>query len=104
MTTYNPYKAPAGPELDHAVAQLFFPAAEVLLFSRQEAAANKLKKEMERLFRSRIRTGLTQTNIPAYFARLDTDPSTSTEVIAETYPLAITRLAAVLSHSRRSRN
>ena len=44
-----------------------------------------------------VSTGETRIRTRRYFARLETGPSTATEVLAETLPLALCRLALVLS-------
>lgn len=56
-----------------------------------EKVAAKLKSE----YGLTVEAGRTRIARKPYFARYDTDPSTSTEVIAETLPLAICRLALV---------
>lgn len=91
----DPYHIKAGPELDSLIHKevMGSPHSQPEPYSTDDRAAEKvrarLKSELGRKFvygRSNIR-GL------AWFARNETDTSGGTEVLAETYPLAICRLA-----------
>lgn len=97
----NPYKVLAGEDLDLQLSKIYFgKSASVTMgaFSTEVKWANILKAKMESVFRTHVLIGRTMANPPGYFARLETGPSTSTEVIAATYPLAIARLGMVLSN------
>jgi hypothetical protein len=66
-------------------------------FSTEARSANLLKAKIEAIFRRAVITGQTRTSPALFFARMGNDVSTSTEVIAETYELAIARLGLVLA-------
>jgi hypothetical protein len=93
----NPYKASAGAELDAQIQQAYFREMELhqWAFSTDRKSADFLKKNLEAKFKSKVVVGRT-SRLKGFFARLDSDPSTSTETLAETYELAIARLANVL--------
>lgn len=93
----NPYKAPAGPELDQRLNQVFFLGEldEALSFSTNRKAAELLKRKLENQFKHKVVVGNTSWG-RGFFARLETDPSTSVEALGDTYELALARLANVL--------
>lgn len=94
----NPYKATAGAELDCVLSKAFFADEAcdlVRSFSQDAGAAEVLKKKLERRYKASVITGRSRGKY--FFARLDTDPSTCTEALGETYALAIARLALVLA-------
>ena len=98
----NPYTLPAGPELDEIVQkQVFASAGDPAPFSTDENLADKVKVQLKSLYGHDVVVGKTRIPSKRYFARFESGASTSTEVIAETYPLAICRLACVLAASRR---
>jgi hypothetical protein len=92
----NPYRAEAGSELDAQIElQLFqnsrsgpVPPYSTSLEEGQQVLA-KLRKD----YGLRVTMGSTRLPNRPWFARYGSDPSTSTEVIAETLPLALCRLA-----------
>jgi hypothetical protein len=97
----NPYKAPPGPETDRAIHERFFgPAVSSFPYSTDESAADKLKSRIKTIYGYPVQTGHTKTRPRKFFARFDSGPSTSTEVLAETLPLAICRLALVIAAKR----
>jgi len=100
---YNPYKAISGPDTDRTIHEQFFNGnGELLPFSTDEAAAEKLRSRLKAMFKHPVQVGKTKTHPIKFFARFDTGPSTSTEVLAETQPLAICRLALVIGSRRDS--
>ena len=104
LVAANPYKASAGPEIDAALNNAYFNGQDpVAAFSTDPASAKSLVTKIEAIHRKKVIIGQTRTRPPRHFARLETDPSTSTEAMAESYPLAVARLALVLAMRRSSR-
>ena len=101
----NPYTFPAGEELDRAVTNALFPGSDPLPFSTDPRLASKLKTRLKALYGHPVVEGTTRLAGRKYFARFESGPSTSTEVLAESMPLAICRLAVLLAanHKERSR-
>ena len=62
-------------------------------YSTDEALAKKVKTFAQSKFGIIMITGVTRFRSRRFFARYETDPSDATEVLAETLPLAIWRLA-----------
>lgn len=93
------YRIPAGPELDRLVHEKVFqsaPSHEVPHYSSDEDLARQVYKQLKREVDSSIVMGKTRSShAKRYFARYGTDPSTSTEVLAESLPLAICRMAVL---------
>ena len=96
----NPYTFPAGPELDAIIhRKLFGQNAEnvtVPPYSTNSSESSKVRSKLKSNFGHPIVLGQTRMANKRFFARYDSDPSTATEVLAETEPLAICRLAAIL--------
>ena len=93
------YRIEAGPDLDRLVQKKVF-QAEISNspppYSKDEELAKKVYHEIRKRFDSSVVIGKTRgSNAKRYFARYGSDPSTSTEVLAETLPLAICRMAAL---------
>jgi hypothetical protein len=94
----NPYGIAAGPELDELVHRHCFGSeGEVLPYSTDAKAAEKVRVRVKSLFGYAVSTGETRLRTRRFFARLESGPSTATEVLAESSPLAICRLALVVS-------
>jgi hypothetical protein len=95
----NPYKAPPGPELDKWIHAKLFPNenSSPPPYSTDDKAAEKVRSRLKILYGHRVETGTTRLRHTPYFARFDTGPSTSTEALAESLPLAICRLALVVA-------
>ena len=98
----NPYKAAPSVDLDAWLHNYFFAKSsqEPLPYSTDEKAAEKLRARMKSFYGYRVETGKTSVRTAQFFARLESGPSTSTETLAETYPLAISRLALVVALRR----
>jgi hypothetical protein len=97
----NPYSFPPGAELDSIVhEQCFDGLGSVLPYSTDRHSAEKVRVRLKELYGYSVSIGETRLRTRRYFARLDTGPSTATEVLAETLPLAICRLAVVVSYRR----
>ena len=99
----NPYTLPAGAELDEAVSKLLCPGSETLPFSTDERLADKVKSQLKALYGYPIVEGKTRLASRKFFARFDSGPSTSTEVLAETRSLAICRLAVLVGSTHTPR-
>jgi hypothetical protein len=95
----NPYKAEPGVDLDRQIHQIFFPnnSSSPAPYSTDDKAAEKVRNRLKSLYRYPVVTGQTQTRPRHFYARFESGPSTSTEVLADTYPLAICRLALIVS-------
>jgi hypothetical protein len=65
-------------------------------YSVDASASAKVRSKLKSTFGHPIIIGQTRMAGRKHFARYDSDPSTATEVLAETEPLAICRLAALL--------
>ena len=92
----NPYHVPAGGELDALIHQQVLGnqiEGRCPSYSTDKVEAERLKTALKRLLGREIVTGQTRIRGRGWFARYESDPSTSTEVLADTYPLAICRLA-----------
>ena len=97
----NPYKASPGSQTDESIHQHFFSGEnQVLAYSTDDSAAEKVKARLKALYKCPVQIGETKTHPRKFFARFDTGPSTSTEVLAETKALAICRLALVIGMRR----
>jgi len=66
-------------------------------YSTSEKFTDRLKARIKASYGCRVVTGETQLRTRPYFARFESGPSTSTEVLAESIPLALCRLALLLS-------
>jgi hypothetical protein len=100
----NPYTLPAGPALDAFVHRLVLEKKTeepCPSYSTDPAEAERVRAQIKARFGAVITTGKTRITTRPWFARYGTDPSGSTEVLAETLPLAICRLA-LLRVSRES--
>jgi hypothetical protein len=97
----NPYKAAAGRETDELIHQQFFSNGAALLpYSTDDSAAEKVRARLKAVYKHAVHVGQTRTRPPKFFARFDSGPSTSTEVLAETRALAICRLALLIGSRR----
>ena len=94
----NPYRIDAGPELDRFLHERLFTAtcaAQVPPYSSDKSLARKVEACLRKEGQSSVTIGQTRGKHQRCFARIGSDPSTSTEVLADTYALAICRLAAL---------
>ena len=96
MSESDPYRARPGPTLDRAIH------CEILQngdgepapsYSIDENVAREFERTLRLIATAKIVSGRSRTKGRLWFARYEDDPSTATEVLAETYPLAICRLA-----------
>ncbi len=99
--TTDPYRIPAGPELDLRIHKEIFhqsDTSDVPPYSTDESFGKKVLRQMRSDRRRSFKTGETNIrNETWYFARYGTDPSTSTEVLSQSMTLSICRLALVIS-------
>lgn len=98
--TEDPYHAPAGPDLDHRIHREIFDEPEGSTpppYSTDEKAAKSVLKKLKSFRSQPFATGETRIRGEIwYFARYGSDPSTSTEVLSESFALSICRLALVI--------
>ena len=96
----NPYTFPAGPELDAIIhRKLFGQNAEneqAPPYSTSSSESSRVRSKLKSNYGRPIVIGQTRMSNKRFFARYDSDPSTATEVLAESEPLAICRLALIL--------
>lgn len=102
MRKENPYFMVAGADLDVMIHLQVFGDKnhnECPLYSVNPSMAKRVQVKLINRFKIDIVTGETTLKIPArrFFARWETGPSTSTEVLAESIPLAICRLAILIT-------
>ena len=96
----NPYAFPAGPELDEIIHRKLFGQnsedGKAPPYSTNVSDSSKVRSRLKSNYGHPIVIGQTRMAAKRHFARYDSDPSTATEVLAETEALALCRLAAVL--------
>ena len=100
MEITDPYQAQPGEALDHAIHTQVLGMSDTGScppYSTDDSKCNKVKRALKSDFGVPIKTGKTQIRTKPYFARYGSDPSTSTEVVAETLPLAICRVALLIA-------
>ena len=88
--------------MDRWLHQHFFQntSQQALAYSTDEKAAEKLRARIKSMYGHKVETGTTKVKDARYFARLETGASTSTETLAESIPLAISRLGLVVALRR----
>ncbi|MGV3774530.1 MAG: hypothetical protein ACO1QB_16645 [Verrucomicrobiales bacterium] len=69
-------------------------------YSSDEKLANKVKAHLKATYGHKIVVGPTKLKDSPWFVRLDSDPSTSTEVLADSAALGICRLALLMAMKR----
>jgi hypothetical protein len=96
----NPYTLAAGRDLDQLIHRRLFglndEADGIPFYSVDAGASSKVRSKLRSLYGHPIIVGQARMPGRRHFARYDSDPSTATEVLAETEPLAICRLAVIL--------
>lgn len=98
MPFHNPYKALPGDELDAWIHSHLFAGenSPPLPYSTDPKAAERVRSRIKAVYGHRVETGTTKLRNAPFFARFESGPSTSTETLAESLPLAICRLALVV--------
>jgi hypothetical protein len=100
MDNIDPYGVPAGRELDALIHFRILKNAlshQYPAYSSNPQDADKLKKAVETQCAVRIEVGQTRLKEKRWFARYEIASGNPTEVLAETYPLAVSRLAVLLT-------
>jgi hypothetical protein len=98
---FNPYRAIPGPETDQAIHErLFSGDGGVLPYSTDESSAEKVRARLKAMYKFPVHVGETKTHPRKFFARFESGPSTSTEVLADSKALAICRLALLIGMKR----
>ena len=97
MPQLNLYRMPAGLEMDQLIQRHVMRLAEAdcPLYSSDEKEARRVLACLKAMTGRSVIVGQTAIRQTRWFARYETDPSDGTEVLAETLPLAICRLALV---------
>jgi hypothetical protein len=97
LSDIDPYRMPSGSDLDGLLHRFLFKASDDVTppaYSTDLREAEKVAARLKSNFEMKnLTTGRTRLSHKPFFARHESGPSTSTEVIAETLPLAICRLA-----------
>jgi len=98
LNEVDPYSIQSGRELDALIHFQVFNKPWHLAapcYSTDRKTADELKRDLESKYGTPIVTGKTAMRVPLWFARYEVEPGNPTEVLAETYPLAISRLAVL---------
>jgi hypothetical protein len=99
MGIQNPYRALAGEEMDRYIHERLFGESvegDCPSYSTDDRLSQRVKRKLRSDYSTSITTGKTRIKAKPFFARYGSDPSTSTEVLAESMPLAICRMALLL--------
>jgi len=95
----NPYQTLAGKDLDLLINESLFGksgGSSCPSYSTDNSLVKEIKRKLQKVFGVQVILGRTRIKSKPHFARYGTDPSTSTEVLAETESLAICRMALLL--------
>jgi hypothetical protein len=95
----NLYKFPAGPELDELIHCKLFRAHDreaVPEYSTDHRYVRQIAARLQTFYRKAVSTGTLRLGGRKFFARFESGPSTATEAVGETLPLAICRLALII--------
>jgi hypothetical protein len=105
MTGLNPYRIPAGTELDALIHEHVMGNAPTGLpcpsYSTNKRDAARVEGRLRSFYRTVVISGKTELRDKPWFARYESDSRDGTEVLAETYPLAVCRLALLKATSGR---
>ena len=95
MSEINPYRYPAGTELDRLIQRQIMGLGDEDCppYSTDERAARQVLTKLKSSSGKSIVVGKTALRQTRWFARYETDASDGTEVLAESLALAICRLA-----------
>lgn len=91
----NPYVIAPGPQLDLLIHQevMGLSDGQPEAYSTDDHAAEKVRARLKSALGRQFVYGRSHVRGRNWFARNETDTSGGTEVLAETYPLAVCRLA-----------
>ncbi len=102
MTDTDPYRFPAGRELDKTIHLELFDgneSDEPPPYSTDDRLYKRVLKQLRQFHSKAMTTGETQIRGEThYFARYGSDPSTSTEVLSPSMALSVCRLALVIEN------
>jgi hypothetical protein len=104
MSSFDPYRVPSGQDLDTLIhARVMGRGAEGTLpaYSSERKAALKVIGRLESLFGIAIVYGETSEGHSRSFARYGVRTGRPTEVVADSLPLAICRLALVCMEEKK---
>jgi hypothetical protein len=95
----NPYQSLACKELDILIDEELFGGvggSSCPSYSTDDSLVQKIRRKLQNAYGTQVTLGRTRIESKPYFSRYGTDPSTSTEVLAETKSLSICRMALLL--------
>jgi len=95
----NPYRCPAGRELDAFIHQSLKDSSsslEIPDYSTNETAARMLTQVLKQRYRGKFSVGRTKSTIQPFYARYETRYRQYHEVLADSYALAVSRLSMLL--------
>jgi hypothetical protein len=95
MFQTDPYRVPAGGELDQMIHSCVMGQSSEASppYSQDSEAASRVLSKLKQVTHAHVVVGRTSLKGRAWFARYETDPSDGTEVFGDTSALAICRLA-----------
>ena len=99
ISEINPYQALASEGLDILIDEELFGGvreASCPSYSTDDRWVQKIRRKLQKIYGTQVTLGRTRIKSKPYFSRYVTDPSTSTEVLAETQSLSICRMAILL--------
>ena len=99
ISEINPYQALASEGLDILIDEELFGGvgeASCPSYSTDDSWVQKIRRKLQKVYGTQVTLGRTRIKSKPYFSRYGTDPSTSTEVLAETQSLSICRMAILL--------
>ncbi|MBM3834390.1 MAG: hypothetical protein FJ403_14195 [Verrucomicrobia bacterium] len=95
IESFNPYQLAAGRDLDAHIHYHVLgnpPSHSIPNYSTDPSEADKLKQAIEAEYELTIEIGQSHVRHKPWFARYEVNEGNPTEVLAESYPLAICRL------------
>jgi hypothetical protein len=104
LTEFDPYSIQAGRELDALIHHRVLKQAlshSYPRYSSDSKAADQVKRMIEAEYGNASVTGTTEIRAQRWFARYELELGNPTEALAETYPLAICRLALLRVSERK---
>lgn len=99
ISEINPYQALASEGLDILIDEELFGGvggASCPSYSTDDSWVQKIRRKLQKVYGTQVILGRTSIESKPYFSRYGTDPSTSTEVLAETKSLSICCMAILL--------
>ncbi len=96
----NPHQEPASRELDAYIHHRVLKnplSHHYPNYSADPTAAENLRRTLQQKYKTKIISGRTAIFGKTWFARYELDPGNPTEALAESYALAVCRLAILLA-------